>query len=118
MKWYLYVLSNYVGFRGRARRTEFWMFTLCDLLIAIVLGALGYFLDFPYLLLGYLLLTVLPRWAVGVRRLHDTGRSGAWLLINLVPVVGWIVGIVFAEQPGVVGPNKYGADPKQVLVHA
>ena len=114
MEWYLAVLRNYAGFSGRARRTEYWMFVLFNIVIAIVLSILD------ALVLGsgilgtlYSLAVLIPSIAVGVRRLHDTGRVGWWLLIGLVPVVGFIVLLIFFVQDSQTGDNEYGANPKE-----
>jgi uncharacterized membrane protein YhaH (DUF805 family) len=119
MQWYLKVLQQYVAFSGRARRTEFWMFALFTTIIQIVLqlldGALGlaYFPGTLGLLTTiYILAVFLPSLGVAVRRLQDTGRSGLWVLIGLVPLVGVIVLIVFWAAEGNRGPNAYGPDPK------
>ncbi|MNI51531.1 Inner membrane protein YhaI [compost metagenome] len=113
MQWYLKVLQNYVGFQGRARRTEYWMFFLFNFIIGIVLGILGAIIGLGnglnYL---YSLAILLPSLAVGVRRLHDTGKSGLWLLIALVPFVGAIVLLVFMCLDSEEGTNQYGPNPK------
>ena len=115
MQWYLAVLKNYVGFSGRARRTEYWMYTLFNAIIAAVLYVLlvathsGVFVA---LIVLYDLAILLPTLAVLVRRLHDIGMSGWWILIGLVPFVGGIAVFVFTVLPGNQGPNKYGDDPK------
>lgn len=113
MDWYLKVLQNYVGFQGRARRTEYWMFFLFNFIIGIVLGILGAVIGLGnglnYL---YSLAIFLPSLAVGCRRLHDTGKSGLWLLIALVPFVGAIVLLVFMCLDSEEGTNQYGPNPK------
>jgi len=114
VNWYLAVLKNYVGFSGRARRTEYWMFALVNTVIYLALSAVDYYLNTAIPALVYLIAVLLPGIAVGVRRLHDTNRSGAWILIALLPLVGPIILLVFAVQPGTVGPNEHGPDPKQV----
>ena len=115
MQWYLAVLKNYAGFSGRARRTEYWMYGLINFIIAMVLYILAIAarssLVFVLILL-YDLAVLLPSLAVYVRRLHDTDRSGWWILIGLIPFVGGIVLLVFALLPGNQGPNRYGDDPK------
>lgn len=122
MDWYLKVLKNYAGFSGRARRTEYWMFTLVNVVILVALlglsqalkgGALGTLLLVLYF--AYVIALFIPSLAVTWRRLHDTGRSGWWYFINLVPIVGGIILIVFLATAGEVGTNAYGADPKQQL---
>jgi uncharacterized membrane protein YhaH (DUF805 family) len=120
MQWYLKVLQQYADFAGRARRTEFWMFTLFSAIISIVLAVLDTMLGLTFvegttsgwLGLIYSLAVLLPGLGVTVRRLHDTGRSGWWLLIGLVPFVGGIVLIVFCATAGNMGANSYGPDPK------
>ncbi|HEY0814591.1 MAG TPA: DUF805 domain-containing protein [Pseudonocardia sp.] len=131
MNWYLKVLRQYVDFSGRARRTEYWMFTLVNVIVEIVLGFVDRALGFGSFtgntsggvsvaasvgLLGglYSLAVLLPSLGVGVRRLHDTNRSGWWLLIGLIPFVGAIVLLVFFVLHGTRGPNRYGEDPKFV----
>ncbi|MFD3972876.1 DUF805 domain-containing protein [Streptomyces cyaneofuscatus] len=112
MNWYLAVLKNYAGFSGRARRKEYWMFTLIHLIIAAVLFGIGLAIDttIPYLI--YVLATFVPSLAVLVRRLHDTGRSGWWFFIAFVPVVGGIILLVFVASEGKQEPNQYGTNPK------
>ncbi|MER8185127.1 DUF805 domain-containing protein [Kitasatospora sp. NPDC094015] len=115
MDWYLAVVKNYVGFSGRARRQEFWMFALFNIIISVVLAIVDGIAGTSGLLGGlYSLAVLLPSLAVGFRRLHDTGRSAWWLLIGLVPVVGPIVLIVFAASEGQPGDNQYGPNPKLV----
>ncbi len=113
MDWYLKVIKNYVGFSGRARRTEYWMFVLFNFIISAVLGILQYMADMGTLLTAlYSLALFLPGLAVSFRRLHDTGRSGWWVLISFIPIIGAIILIVFMVMEGDRGANKYGSDPK------
>jgi uncharacterized membrane protein YhaH (DUF805 family) len=121
MQWYLKVLRQYVDFTGRARRTEYWMFILFSFIILIVLGVLDNLMGMAFvpgsygpLGLIYILAVFLPSLGVGVRRLHDTGRSGWWMLLAPIPLVG-IVLIVFLAIEGDRGPNAYGPDPKVSL---
>jgi uncharacterized membrane protein YhaH (DUF805 family) len=121
MEWYTKVLQNYVGFSGRARRTEFWMFTLFNVIIAGVLNLLFRMTDlglFYWLYVLYAVAVFLPSLAVAIRRLHDTNRSGWWILIGLVPIVGAIVLIVFYATEGNRGDNQYGPDPKGIEADA
>jgi uncharacterized membrane protein YhaH (DUF805 family) len=113
VNWYLAVLKNYAGFSGRARRTEYWMFFLFNVIIDIVLNVITLAIQ-QVSILGtiYGLAVLIPGLAVGVRRLHDTGRSGWWLLIGLVPLIGAIVLIVFMATDGEPGDNAYGPNPK------
>ncbi|MFI7081302.1 DUF805 domain-containing protein [Micromonospora sp. NPDC049903] len=112
-------LSQYAGFGGRARRSEYWWFALflfgVGIVAALIDSALG--LDFDATTGGPVSLLVnlaflLPSLAVSVRRLHDLGRSGWWLLIGLIPIVGWIVLVVFFVQDGQPGLNRFGPSPK------
>lgn len=81
MQWYLQVLKNYVEFSGRARRKEYWMFILISVIISAILNVIQYVIgmEIPALSLIYSLAVLLPSIAVGVRRLHDTERSGHWM---------------------------------------
>ncbi len=121
MDWYLAVLKKYSVFQGRARRKEYWMFALINALFIIgfvildgVIGTreVG---EFGILTGLYVLLMVLPNIAVSVRRLHDTGRSGWWLLIGVVPIVGPLVLLVFNVFDSAPGTNEYGPNLKGVL---
>lgn len=115
MQWYLAVLKNYAGFSGRARRTEYWMFGLVNFVITLIFYVLAFVAHsgfFIVLVALYGLAVLVPSLAVLVRRLHDIGMSGWWILIGLVPFVGSIVLLVFTLLPGNQGPNQYGDDPK------
>lgn len=120
MNWYLKVIKdNYANFSGRARRQEYWMFNLFHIIIIFILafigGMLGAELDSGFgiiPLIVYVLATFIPALGVTVRRLHDTGKSGWYYLLSLIPYIGGIILIVFTVQNGDVGPNKYGSDPK------
>ncbi|HQR59857.1 MAG TPA: DUF805 domain-containing protein [Methylophilaceae bacterium] len=98
--------SKYADFSGRAKRPEFWWFVLFLFLVSLVLGLVSNTVS-----LLFSLGTLIPSLAVGARRLHDTNRSGWWQLIGLIPVIGWIVLIVFCAQEGESGDNQYGATP-------
>ncbi len=119
MEWYLKVLKNYVGFSGRARRKEYWMFVLFNVIFAIVAMVLDNVLGLASKELGYgpiyglyALAMILPSLAVAARRLHDIGKSGWWQLIALIPIIGVIVLIVWYVREGDHGDNAYGPDPK------
>ncbi len=113
MNWYIAVLKNYAGFSGRARRTEYWMFFLISAIVSIVLGAVEGVLGSPGVLSTlYSLAVLVPGLAVAVRRLHDTNRSGWWLLIGLIPIIGVIVLLVFTVQDSLMSENQYGPNPK------
>lgn len=107
------VLSKYATFAGRARRSEYWWFILFNMLVSLVAGAVDGMLD-TYIVRAVVALALfLPGLAVLVRRLHDTGRSGWWVLIGLVPLVGFITLIVFAALNSEPGTNRFGSSPKQ-----
>jgi len=120
MSWYLKVLKNYANFSGRAQRKEYWYFNLLSLIIAGVLGVVDAAMGNPAVTengvgpigMIYILLTMLPAIAVTVRRLHDISRSGWWILIGLVPLIGIIVLIIFAAQDSDPNENEYGQNPK------
>jgi len=109
-------LSKYVTFTGRARRSEYWWFVLFVALVSIVASVLDFYLspDFMVFQLIAGLALLLPELAVAVRRLHDTNRTGWWLLIGLVPVVGSIVLLVFFLIDSDPATNRYGTPPKAV----
>lgn len=115
MNYYLDVLKKYAVFSGRARRQEYWMYTLFNVGILVVLMILDAVLGTaPWLYAIYALGTLLPSLAVTVRRLHDIGKSGWWVLINLVPLVGFIWLIVLLATAGNDQQNQYGPNPKAV----
>jgi uncharacterized membrane protein YhaH (DUF805 family) len=119
MDWYLMVLKKYAQFSGRSRRKELWMFALFNMLIFLVLDILGIVLRenaLGKIILGllaiYALATLIPGLAVCIRRLHDTDKSGWWILICLVPIVGPVVLLVFYVLDSQPGANQYGPNPK------
>lgn len=112
MNWYLKVLQNYVNFEGRARRTEYWMFTLINFVISLGIGFIANLIGLEVLGTVYSLAVLLPGIAVAVRRLHDIGKSGWMYLLIFLPVIGWIWLIVLLATEGNAGPNEYGEDPK------
>ncbi|MFI5618859.1 DUF805 domain-containing protein [Streptomyces sp. NPDC051567] len=117
MHHYTDVLKKYAVFSGRARRQEYWMFFLFNAAVLIVLSILDSVLGTGSLLyLLYVLATLVPNLAVGVRRLHDTGKSGWWILVGLIPLVGWIWAIVLLAIEGNREQNQYGPSPKALQV--
>lgn len=105
MNWYLTALKKYATFNGRSRRKEFWMFTLINALISFAFGFVAGMLDMPILGSIYSLAILVPAIAVGVRRMHDVGKSGWFILIP-------IYNLVLACTEGTQGSNEYGSDPK------
>jgi uncharacterized membrane protein YhaH (DUF805 family) len=122
MNWYLEVLRKYAVFNGRARRKEYWFFVLFNVLISIILGFIDGLLGLTDSgglgpLRGlYTLAVLIPSLAVAVRRLHDTGKSGWFLLLALIPCVGGIILLIFMAQEGESGGNQYGSDPKEETI--
>lgn len=98
--------AKYADFNGRARRPEYWWFCLFLFLLSVVTGVVSEALN---VIVG--LATIIPSLAVGARRLHDTSRSGWWQLLWIIPVIGWIVVIVFLAQEGESTDNQFGAVP-------
>jgi len=121
MKWYLKVLKQYADFNGRARRTEYWMYILFNMIFAIIAAILDNILglkfssESPYgfIYMVYALSVFIPGLAVSVRRLHDVGKSGWFLLIAFIPIIGaiWLLILYFTE--GDSGTNQYGLNPKE-----
>lgn len=107
--WKRVVLERYAQFTGRAGRPEFWWYFLAGVIIGIVFNVLIAISSiFWVIYVIYGLAVLIPGFAVAIRRLHDTDKSGWWLLIALIPIVGIIVLIVFWATEGTRGPNKYG----------
>lgn len=123
MDWYLQVLKNYAEFSGRARRKEYWMFVLFNLLFliaaAIIDSIIGTTLGgLPYGLFYFLyaMAVLIPSLAVTVRRLHDVGKSGWFYFIVLIPIVGGIWLLILLCTEGETGVNDYGPNPKEAEV--
>jgi uncharacterized membrane protein YhaH (DUF805 family) len=114
MNYYTDVLKKYAAFNGRARRQEYWMFTLFNALAMIVLAILAVAASkYLFVLYGiYFLAVIIPSLAVLVRRLHDIGKSGGWFWILVVPLIGGLWLLVLTCIAGNPGPNQYGPDPK------
>jgi uncharacterized membrane protein YhaH (DUF805 family) len=112
--WYKQALQRYARFSGRARRKEFWVFVLVNTLVTLALAGVDAVLDTPSAALLYSLATIVPTLAVGSRRLHDTGRSGWWQLIALVPFVGALVLAGLMAVDSRPGPNEHGPNPKHI----
>lgn len=133
MEWMLLPLKRYAQFSGRARPKEFWMFFLFMIIGVFVLsfvdaalgfgtserwaeqeswgGAAGFHNSGGLLTSLFVLAIIIPYLAVAVRRLHDTDRSGWWMLLSLIPLIGSIILLIFFVMGGTRGPNRFGADP-------
>lgn len=119
MNYYLSVWSNYAQFNGRARRAEYWNFVLFNAIACIALGMLIFASSAFAILLGlYYLAVFIPGLALSIRRMHDLGKSGWYILVTLIPLVGAIWYFVMLCTEGEQGANEYGPDPKAVEVMA
>ncbi len=123
MNWYLKVLKQYADFSGRARRKEYWMFVLFNMIFAIVAMILDNVLGIVMEGIGYgplyglyVLAMLIPGLAVAVRRLHDVGKSGWMILIVLIPLIGAIWLLVLMVTDSNPGENQYGQNPKEATV--
>lgn len=123
MNWYLKVLKQYADFSGRARRKEYWMFALFNLIFSIVAMILDNILGIAIDGVGYgplyglyILAVLIPGLAVAVRRLHDVGKSGWMILIALIPLIGAIWLLVLMVTDSNPGENQYGQNPKEVTI--
>ena len=121
MEWFLKALRQYSDFEGRARRKEYWMYTLFYLIFALGAIVLDFILgsasdDFGYGLFYvlYVLAMLIPTLAVSVRRLHDVGKSGWMVLVGLIPIIGTIWLLVLFVSDSDPGVNQYGANPKHM----
>ncbi|MFZ9935218.1 MAG: DUF805 domain-containing protein [Arenimonas sp.] len=113
MEYFLSALKKYADFSGRARRKEYWMFILFYFIIYISLAIVDSLIGTMFLALIFVLATLVPSISIAARRLHDTGRSGWWQLISLIPLIGAIVLIVFLVQDS-HEENQYGPNPKLI----
>jgi uncharacterized membrane protein YhaH (DUF805 family) len=100
--------SNYVNFSDRADRSEYWYWVLFTAICTLVAYIADFAIGLPVTRTLFELATVLPGLAVAVRRLHDTDRSGWWIFLFLIPLIGAIVLIIWFSSPGTDGPNRFG----------
>lgn len=121
MNWYLKVLKQYADFSGRARRKEYWMFVLFNMIFAFiamiidnVVGTASPELGYGVFYVLYALAVFIPGLAVSVRRLHDVGKSGWMFFIVLIPLIGGIWLLVLMVTDSKQGTNKWGENPKEI----
>ena len=107
------VFSQYVGFKGRARRSEYWWFVLFNIIVSVVISLLASLTGWNFLSILYSLAVLLPGLAVAVRRLHDIGKSGWFYLFAFIPLVGAIILRVWFCKDSEPGANAYGPNPKE-----
>lgn len=119
MQYYINAIKNYATFTGRTRRRDFWMFVLFHFLFFVAAGIVDNFLGTGSPETGggvitglYALFALVPSLAIAARRLHDSGKSGWLLLLGLIPVIGFIILLVFYVMDSQPGANKYGPNPK------
>ncbi len=121
MYWFIKAMKQYADFKGRAQRAEYWYFSLFYILIYIaalfideLLGTKSRHKDGTGLFVFLTVLALLvPALAVSARRMHDIGKSGWWLLISLIPIIGSLMFLAFAVRDSEPGTNRFGASPKQ-----
>ena len=113
MNWYIAALKKYADFDGRARRSEYWYFVLINFIISAVLAGGGYITDVTEIGNIYSMAVLVPSIAVSVRRLHDIGKTGWNYFWVFVPIVGWVILIVYHVRDGESGENIYGVNPKE-----
>lgn len=112
---YLEVWKKYATFSGRARRAEYWEYIFVNYGFMLVLGLISEWLPWMiFVLIVYSFLMLIPYWAVSVRRLHDIGKSGWFIFINMVPFIGNIWHFILLCTAGDEGSNIYGNDPKEI----
>lgn len=122
MNWYLKVLRQWSDFKGRARRKEYWMFVLFNIIFLIIAAILDNVfgltfsreIPYGYIYMLYALIVLIPGIAVSIRRLHDISKSGWWYLIAFIPLIGAIWLLVLFVTDGTPGENQWGMNPKEV----
>jgi uncharacterized membrane protein YhaH (DUF805 family) len=112
MQWFMKCLNQYADFSGRARRQEYWMFSLFYMIFVAAAVIVDVILSMPIFTLLFMLGVMIPSLSVMVRRLHDTDRSGWWCLVTLVPFVGGFILLFFLCVEGTQGVNRFGSNPK------
>ncbi len=112
MNYFFKCFKQYADFKTRARRKEFWLFTLFNSIVSFVLGLIFGLIGVPALAYVYTLAVFIPALAVVVRRLHDVGKSGWWYFIALIPIIGWIWLFVLMCTDSQPETNQWGANPK------
>jgi len=114
LEWYIKAIKNYYSFKGRSTRAEYWYFTMFNILFYIGASMIDVIIMMPIASLLYGLFVLIPGTAVSIRRMHDVGKSGWWLMLNLIPVIGSIVLVYFLIQDS-HPDNEYGPNPKRII---
>lgn len=113
MHWYIDGFKNFGNFEGRARRQEYWMFMLFNYLVMIAISLMEILLPFlAFLRLIYGLAVIIPDLSVTIRRLHDTGKTGWYYLVLLIPIVGFFWLLILLCTDSDLDNNQYGPNPK------
>jgi uncharacterized membrane protein YhaH (DUF805 family) len=107
--------SNYVNFSGRASRSEYWYWILFIIIADIVAGIIDSVLGIQIVTGLFGLVTIIPNIAIAIRRLHDLDRTGWWILLGFIPLIGWIILLIWYVTKGTDGPNRFGPDPLATL---
>ena len=103
--------SKYVNFRDRACRSEYWYWTLFTIIASIAAGIIDLTLNTQFVTALFSLVTIIPTLAIAIRRLHDLDRTGWWILLGFIPLIGWIILLIWYIDKGTDGPNRFGPDP-------
>ena len=103
--------SNYVNFSDRASRSEYWYWILFIILAEIVTSIIDYAIGAQVVTGIFGLATFLPSLGLAIRRLHDLDRTGWWVLLWFIPIIGWIILLIWFCTRGTIGPNRFGPDP-------
>lgn len=121
MKWYLKCIKNYTNFSGRARRKEYWLFLLFNIIIIFILSFISELMIDQFNFEGaysivvlYVLFILVPHLAVAVRRLHDINKSGSYWFVRFIPIAGPIWLLILLVEDSWDGLNKYGENPKNI----
>lgn len=116
LQYYVDFWKNYFNFSGRSRRAAFWYAWLMNLIVSFLIALVDVLLGLGFLTDLYSIAIFIPSLAIEMRRLHDIGKSGAWVLLSFIPVVGIIILLIWFCREGDHGGNAYGPDPKAVQV--
>lgn len=113
MKYYIEAFKRFADFNGRIRRKAYWMFFLFNLIFSIIASGVDYATGTAFIGTIYSLVLLIPSLSAAARRLHDTGRSGWWQLLHLIPVLGTIIVLILCAMDSQEGENDYGSNPKE-----
>lgn len=121
MNWYFHCLTKFAEFKGRAQRKEYWYFVLISIVIFVALNIVDHSIGTVVSKSGiglfsgfYSVVVFIPNIAVSIRRLHDTNRTGWWILVNFIPLIGLLILLVFFVLDSTPGDNRFGPNPKSV----